>query len=55
MGKVSFSRGGEDIMGDFWGPFGLREENLRENESELFKDCKRGVEKESLRFDHFAP
>ena len=33
----------------------LRGNNLRENESELFKDCKRGVEKELLRFDHFAP
>ena len=33
----------------------LREKNLRENESELFKDCKRGAREESLRFDHFAP
>ena len=53
--RVSFPKGGEDILGDFWGPFGLREENLRENESELFKDREREARDESLRFDHSSP
>ena len=33
----------------------MREENLRENESELFKDREREARDESLRFDHSSP
>ena len=47
--------GKKDILRNFQELLGLREKNLREDESELFKDYERGTWEESSRFDHSFP